>query len=479
MIQFDPGSFKDPAGRVFRRDDLIGRTLSARARQHFDAAGRSGLIASLVADRLLIDTRLERAADRGLDPAVVGEFVLTQPRIPVVTYSYEWSFEMLRDAALVTLRVLDRALQDRFILKDATAFNVLFHGTQPVFVDAPSLEPHEDGRVWAGYGQFCRSFLVPLLLASYRHLDVRPLLQGTLGEIPIREAARLFRLRDCARPGVLKDVVLQAALDRSFAGAQSGVQASTTGRSYPTSLLIANVRRLLALVEGLRPPAGAGEWSGYDLFHSYSDGDRAAKAAFVSRALSARRHARIVDLGCNIGEYSTVALGAGDSVVALDLDPRAIDRLYRAHPRQPGLTPIVASLLHPSPAMGWGLRERTSLLDRIQADGFLALALIHHLRITGGVPLDAIVTQLLRIAPDGVIEWVDKQDAMVQRMLSLRPDVYDDYTWPAFQAIVSRAADIVAVQETHGGRRRLCHVRARGRLPEPHADETERVTVTA
>jgi hypothetical protein len=109
------------------------------------------------------------------------------------------------------------------------------------------------------------------------------------------------------------------------------------------------------------------------------------------------------------------------------------------------------------------LRERRSLFDRIRADGFLALALVHHLRIGGGVPLHSILDQLFAIAPEGVVEWVDKRDAMVQDMLRLRPDVYDDYTWPTFEMLVRERAEIVAVSETHGGQRRLYHVRSRGR----------------
>jgi hypothetical protein len=46
-------------------------------------------------------------------------------------------------------------------------------------------------------------------------------------------------------------------------------------------------------------------------------------------------------------------------------------------------------------------------------------------------------------------------------MLALRPDVYDDYAWPAFEALIAEHGDVVAVHETHGGRRRLCHVRAK------------------
>ncbi len=48
---------------------------------------------------------------------------------------------MLRDAALVTLRALDLCLSKGFVLKDATAFNVLFEGTVPRLVDVHSIEP--------------------------------------------------------------------------------------------------------------------------------------------------------------------------------------------------------------------------------------------------------------------------------------------------------------------------------------------------
>jgi hypothetical protein len=460
MIGFEPASFKDPAGRVFYHGDVVCRTLSESAHHTFEAADRGGLIKALVADDLLVPSELVTAADLGIRDADASQFLLRQPRLPLVTYSYEWSFEMLRDAALVTLRVLDRALAAGFILKDANAFNMLFDGTIPKLVDAPSIERYREGDVWAGYAQFCRSFLFPLLLASYRDLDIQPLLRGTLGELPIQLARRLITLRDYAKAGVFKDIVLQARLDHSFAGAEPLVSTAATS-AYPKALLVGNVRRLLGIIERLKGPSSPTEWTAYDTFHSYSDEDRRIKATFVTQVFTPGRFGRVVDLGCNTGEYADVARSSVPHVIAIDLDSRAIDRLYRRTPKSPALSPVVANLLNPTPAMGWALRERRSLLDRIKSDGFLALALIHHLRITGGVPLEQIVGQLFTIAPEGVVEWVDKEDAMVRSMLSLRPDVYDDYNWPQFQALVSQHADIVFVQPTHGGRRRLCHVRVR------------------
>ena len=460
-MDFDPASFKDPAGRVFHHQGWVCRTLTNQAHRNFKSASTAGLIDALVRDQLLVATEAIPSSSLELPGTEASEFVLKQPRIPVVTYPYEWSFEMLRDAALVTLRALDRSLASGFVLKDATSFNVLFDGNVPKLVDTPSIEPYVDGSLWAGYSQFCRCFLFPLLLSAYRELDLQALLRGSFGEVPAQEAAKLLRGFDRFKPGVLKDVILQARLDRSYARAGAAVKTATSGQQYPRALLVANVQRLIRLIEELKTPSPNGEWSRYDTFHTYTETDRSAKSAFIERALSGRSHARVVDLGCNTGDYSKIALRSGAAVIAVDIDSGAIDRLYRGLSGPTPLSPVVASLLNPSPAMGWASQERQALLSRIKSDAFLALALIHHLRITGNVPLTAIVSQLFALAPEGVIEWVDKDDEMVRAMLSLRPDVYDDYTWPAFEAALEEHGEILATQETHGGRRRLCHVTSR------------------
>ena len=47
-----------------------------------------------------------------------------------------------------------------------------------------------------------------------------------------------------------------------------------------------------------------------------------------------------------------------------------------------------------------------------------------------------VIQFLLDRAPEGIIEWVDREDPMVKQMLRLRPDVYPDYTWPTFESIL-------------------------------------------
>ena len=461
MIGFDPASFRDPSGRLFRHGDAIYRTCSPEALDTLKAAERAGLLRALEERGLFLPVSLVAAAAEGLPPADVGDTVVKQPALPVVSYSYEWSFSMLRDAARATLDALDLCLDHRFILKDATAFNVLFEGSTPRLVDVHSLEAYKEGGLWAGYAQFCRAFLFPLFLLSYRGIDPRPLLLSGLGEVPVDQVSRLLSLTDRLRPGVFVNVAMQHQLERRFAGRAEEVGKVQAGLKYPLSALRSQVKRLRRVVDRLRPPSGDA-WTTYVDTHTYASDEVRKKEGFVTRALQEAQPASVLDLGTNTGQYARLARSAGARVVAVDISSACIDALYRAAAGDTRLSPIVADLSRPTPAAGWRLIERRSLLDRLRADFALALALIHHLRITGGIPLSEVVDLLTSLAPSGVLEWVGREDSMVRRMLALRPDVYDDYTQANFERLLSARARIVAREDVSGGLRTLYAFDSRG-----------------
>ncbi len=461
MPEFDAGSFKDPDGRVFYHDERVFRTLSEEGRTRFEAAVASGLIAELIRDRAMVDSELVDAGSCGLDPAEFGERVLLQEKVPLVSYPYEWSFDMLRDAALLTLDVFERCLQRGFALKDATAFNILFFDNRPVLIDVPSIEPRREGEAWVGYAQFCRSFLFPLLLNSHLGIDFQLLLRAHLGELPLREVRALFRFGDWRRPGVFRDVVLQARLDASFSTRPHEVSKNVGKFQFQDEMILANLRRLRKVLGKLRYETGRSEWGEYTSFHNYQEQDERTKAELVGKLVQDTRPQRVLDLGCNTGTYSDIAAKYAGRVISLDIDPEAINTLYKRVGPDQSRDALIGNLANPSPALGWRTTERRSLADRVGSDFFLALALIHHLRITNNVPLASIVEHLAELAPEGVIEWVDRSDSMVERMLANREDVFGDYHWKSFVAAVEARFSLVSVTETHEGRRRLCHVRTR------------------
>ena len=73
----------------------------------------------------------------------------------------------------------------------------------------------------------------------------------------------------------------------------------------------------------------------------------------------------------------------------------------------------------------------------------LALALIHHLAVAKNLPLEQVIGWLVDMAPQGVIEFVPKNDPMVRRLLQMREDLFDDYDQKSFEAYLSGRARIV------------------------------------
>jgi len=150
-------------------------------------------------------------------------------------------------------------------------------------------------------------------------------------------------------------------------------------------------------------------------------------------------------------------------VVALDVDPAAVERGYRAV-RDEGLEdilPLLADITDPSPPLGWGSAERAGLLERIEADVILALALVHHLAIGSNVPLPMIAALFARLAPNVIVEFVPKEDAMVQRLLAFREDVFADYTSEGFRDAFDPHFELVTETPIVGSARTVFHFRRR------------------
>lgn len=455
---FDPGSFKDPEGRVCLVGDQVYRTLSPAAAKRMSKFFTVGALETFIASGLLLPCRLVNAAEVKLDPVVYGKTLLHHDRISLVTYPFEWSFEMLRDAALTTLSLLQDCLEKDLILKDATAYNVALQQGRMVFFDTLSIDRYPAGAPWDGYAQFCREFLFPLMLTAYRGVAFQQWFRGSLDGIALGDAASLLGWRDVFRGGVLRHVVLQERLERSFAGKDVNVRSSFDAATFSKDLILSNLRNLRHLIERLKYQSANSEWVRYTEENTYSDDALQTKAGFVESAMKRIAPRRLIDLGCNTGDFSLIAARNAEYVAALDIDPACIDVLYRRlrEERITNVVPMVGNLLNPTPGLGWNLAQRRSLFERIGCDAFLALALIHHLRIGGNVPLEFCLDQLRSIAPAGVIEWVGRDDAMVQRMLRNRADVFDDYSWERFEQLLRERFKLGDVVESHGGARRLC-----------------------
>ena len=103
----------------------------------------------------------------GLDFARDASYVIEHPKLPFVSYPYEWCFSALKSAALLHLDIHLSVLESDITLSDASAYNIQFQsGASPIFIDRLSFRRYREGEFWVGHRQFCEQFLNPLLLRA-------------------------------------------------------------------------------------------------------------------------------------------------------------------------------------------------------------------------------------------------------------------------------------------------------------------------
>jgi hypothetical protein len=419
-------SFRDPAGYVFEQDGRLKRMVTEHGREEYRKLLSSGLYTRLSEERLLIPHDEEPRSPSWPEGA---QAVLLPEIIPFISYPYEWSFGQLRDAALVTLQIQKLALEHGMSLKDASAFNVQFRGPNPVLIDTLSFQTN-DGGPWPAYAQFCRHFLGPLLLMRHVWSYAGSMLRAALDGFPLDFVSAALPRRTYFDFGALVHIHLHARSQRKYSHAPTPQLAARD----PKGPIAESLRSML---EGLEPTRRGSEWANY-----YSEADHysakaeSAKRTAVMDALDRLNPHLVYDLGGNTGMYSRLATQRGAYCVSFDLDPACVHLNYTQARREgdKNMLPLVMDLSNPSPNLGFACNERMGLGARPKADLLLALALVHHLRITANVPFARIAEYLGGLGPALLIEWVPKDDPKVTALLRSRPDTFHDYREEAFAA---------------------------------------------
>ncbi len=458
----DTGSFRDPSGRVYVADDRVFRTVMPSAAGDFEFVRATGLLERLVEKGRVIPEKM-------IDPSGLREFgngaryVLEHPRLPFVSYPYEWPFPALKAAALLHLDLHLKALEYGVTLSDATAYNIQFRGVEPVFIDTLSFRRYREGEFWVGHRQFCEQFLNPLLLRALVGIPHNSWYRGALEGISTEDLSRLLPWTSKLSWNVLTHVVMQAGFQRRSTH-KDDAEKWIKKKNFPLvafQQMLCGLRKWIVKLE----PASTGKtvWVDYARDNSYSSDEGRAKRLFISDFVAAVKPRMLWDIGCNTGDYSKAALEAGaEFAVGFDSDHGALDAAFsRAKTERLSFLPLFLDAANPAPNQGWAQAERVGLMQRAHGDAVLALAIIHHLTIARNIPLDEVLDWLVRMAPQGVIEFVQKSDPMVQTLLRLRDDVFDDYNEESFVRSLRARVDIVRSLTVSATNRRLYWFRRR------------------
>jgi SAM-dependent methyltransferase len=473
-------SFRDPAGSLFPLDGRIFRIVNATGRSDLDTFFESATGQELTDARRIVGTRRVTAEEtrrllqdprvRQVHDAISGQMLLEHERIDFPSFPYEWPPEMLHAAGALTLDVAQALLRDGLGLKDATPYNVLFRGPEPVFIDVLSFERRDAADpTWLPYAQFVRTFLLPLLANRHFGIALDQTLTTRREGLEPEEVYRWSTPMQRIRPGFLSLVTMPAWLggkqspdDQKIY--QKKLLSDPEKARYILSSVLKGLRRSLSRLE---PKTGStSSWTGYmDTNNNYSADHFGAKEKFVAEALAEFRPRRVLDAGCNTGHFSALAARSGASVVALDYDPVVLGPVWRqARAEKLDILPLVGNLTRPTPGTGWRNRECSSFLDRARGhfDAVLMLAVIHHMLVTERVPLPDILELAAELTKDIlIVEFIGPEDSMFRWLTRGRDELHKDLNHRLFENLCRERFDIVRTQHVDSSSRWLYLLRKR------------------
>ncbi len=473
-------SFRDPAGTCWVTNSKAFRFLDAPGTAQCESFLQTRTARRFISDGKLVETRKVPNAEMaamfpppGLEIACANDWtgaVFEHERISFRSYPYEWPPEMLWAAGRLTLDLARESLCEGYCLKDATPYNVLFRGPEPVFIDVPSFESRAAGDpVWQPYAQFVRTVLLPLLANKRWGFSLADIFTTHRDGLQPQDVYPFCGYLECLQPQILSLVSIPTWL-RSNAQAKGTKLYEKRDVADPAKarfILESLFGRLRRALDRLQPRrARVSTWSDYMATHSYSDVGFAAKEEFATKALAEFKPRAVLDAGANTGHFSAMAAKAGAEVVAIDLDPACVGSIWqRARAERLNILPLVVDLSRPSPALGWRNAECPSFLERATGrfDCVFMLALIHHLLVTERIPLEEVIALAADLTTSAVvIELVLPQDPMFQQLTRGREHLHRDLDQARFEKVCSTRFEVVNSLKLPGAQRVLYALRRKG-----------------
>lgn len=391
-------SLADEVGTVFFWRGRVLRAVRAEAAETMRALLKSGLLTALMERGWIPRCRESTLRVQGFT------FVIEQDRLQVVSYPYEWTYGMLRDAAARVIEINLLARTFGWELKDCHGFNFVFDGPEPRWVDLGSFVPlPPNARGWVVYEQYLQFYDYPLRIWSdgggflARRLvavsDTMSHADYGLYRWPwlrLAGAARyqrwwVFWHQHYRRLSRISDDRIRARLPRPLGTWLAALK--NRGWLPGLDVPLQRVRRR-TLHRRRRGPEGF--WSNY----------QSGGAAFVTTSRFQRIVALIrqlevtsvIELGGNQGWLSEALLrsGAVQSALCTDADETAVDLAYERTKAAGGrLNTAVLDFVQPmvNPA-------GDPPAQRFRADAVLCLAVSHHLLLTQRISVSRMLNSI-------------------------------------------------------------------------------------
>jgi len=357
-------------------------------------------------------------------PADVVVFAVE--KVNPVTYPWEWANETLRSAALLTLSVRSQLLAMGLDLKDASAFNVQFRGSTPIFMDIGSIELWTPNPTWKALKQFIYHFLNPLAAGMSSEISSAQAwrLGGGNNGVKSGESRRLMPLSQKLRPGL---ALLQAAAVP--AGTRSSANPALQAELPSDRMLCLRANasltnRLRRNVLLLKAKPHRSTWASYGGRNHYSSEQLDKKKQFTRSFVGdyAKAGDLVLDIGGNDGVVGLDLIENLDvGVIVTDSDSGALDMLSNVLVKteeRSRLMPLVSDITNLDSFRGLLGEEFEAFKNRVRPVAVLCHAVVHHLVISQAIPMKLVAEALSVFNVPVQIEFVTEQDQKVRDLLA-------------------------------------------------------------
>jgi len=403
-------SFRDPSGYMFYDGDTLRRVINPIYFSQYKELTQSGFFKTLIKNKLLIPHEETSVSE--------DKIIITPEKIPFITNPYEWGFEQFKQAALLTLKIQKFALSKGFILKDASAYNVTFHKGKPIFIDTLSFDFYEEGTPWRAYKQFITHFFGPLVLAKYHGADVFDMLQAYIDGIPVKMISSMLPAKTKLSSVLYPNIHLLAKMENKHSeDYKAETKIAKLSKKAQENIIssLYNYISKLSLKE-------SSEWGDYYTKTNYNEGAFKTKKELIRDWVQPLNVESLIDIGGNDGTFARTVQDIVKDIIVTDIDRNAVDFNYKQllENKEDNMLPFVCDVLQPAPGIGFNNTERSSLIHRLKEyspDVTMALALIHHITLSGNVPFEKSAAFFSKFSKYLIIEFPTREDSWVESLL--------------------------------------------------------------
>lgn len=448
-------SFRDPSGYMFFDGEVLRRAINPIYFKQYNELKESGFFKTLFSNEMLIPHEETSVS--------TDQIIITPEIIPFITNPYEWSFEQYKHAALHTLKIHKYALSKGFILKDASAYNITFHKGKPIFIDTLSFDFYEEGTPWRAYKQFITHFLGPLVLAKYHGTEMLKMMQTHIDGIPVQLISSLLPNRTKFSSVLYTNIHLLAKMESKHSeDYKAETKIATLSKKAQENI----IESLFDFIRKLKLNEKS-EWGDYYDKTNYDKEAFEAKKQLVKAWVKPLSPEKLIDMGGNDGTFARTVIDSVPHIVVTDIDSNAVEHNYRQvqQNKETNMLPFVCDVLQPAPGIGFNNTERSSLLERLKEyapDVTLALALIHHITLSGNVPFEKSAEFFASYSENLIIEFPTREDSWVESLLVRKREFinhFDFYNETVFEKAYQKYFTLEKKQALEGTKRILYHFR--------------------